>query len=169
MLNLVENEDIKKELIKNIYEHNLPIYQKVENEYKKMSNDYKNKIKIVLDKYKIKYDIKQVNKNIELEDLEYELSILTKYGFEDNKTIIEIINSTNIEIIDSINSLFNSGCITLDFIRNNILIFNKDFKTDSSAYPTLIKNIKNIKDNEINPRLFSKTPEVLLTDNTPSW
>ena len=163
MLNLVENEEIKKELIKNIYEHNLPIYKETENAYKKMSGDYKNKIKIILDKYNIKCDIKQINNNIELEDLEYELSILTKYEFKDVQTIIDIVNNTNIEIIDSINQIFNSGCITLEFIRNNPSIFNKNLK--NSNYPVLLKNIKVIKDSDINPKLFAKTPEVLITEN----
>ena len=163
ILSLVENKELKKELIEGIHNKNNPIYKEVETEYKKMSNDYKSKIKIILDKYEIKCDVKRIDKSIELEDLEYELDLLKKYGFKDSEEIIRIINNTTKEIVEVINNLFNSGCITLEFINNNVTIFNKDF--NNSRYPTLLKNIKVVKDNEINPKLFSKTPEVLLTEN----
>ncbi|MBE6157277.1 MAG: hypothetical protein E7160_00565 [Firmicutes bacterium] len=163
ILNLVENPELKKEVIKTIYEHNKDVYEETEKKYEKLAGDHKNKIKKILDKYNIKYDVNKINKDIEIDDLKFILEIISKYDFESIEELVYIINNTNTEIVDSINKLYINGCITLDFIKNNLSIFNKNFK--SSTYPILIKNIKIIKDHELNPRMFSKTPEVLLTDN----
>ncbi len=163
LIEKIEDKNLRKELLVEIYNHNLPIQQKTEKEYNKLSSDYKNRRKLLLSKYKIEDYENKINNSIELDDLEYELKILNKIGFKDSTNIITIINNTTREIVENIDSLINNNVITKSFVIANINLFSKNLKT--SAYPILLKNIKALKDKELNPKLIGITPDadVLLT------
>ncbi len=162
LIKLISNPTLKKELLINIYNHNLPYWLAISDEYNHLSEDYNNQIKILFNKYKLNYDELDIKcPTIELSELEYFLQIITEYNITDKQIIKYIIMNSSKEILETISLLIKNNIITVEFLLHNISILNKNY--NESMYPVLIKNIKALKDNQLNTRLLTKNPQILLT------
>lgn len=163
LLAKIEDESIKRSALKVIYQHNKKLCDIASSEYKKLIINSKAKYQILLEKYNFSpedYNINVIMKNT-LEDLEKMLKILSSLEIKDSKSIIRIISNSDLETITTYKLLINSGVITKELLLNHSDLVNKSSKN----YKEFMKNLNLINSLKINPLLFSKSQEVLLTPN----
>ena len=158
IINTATKEEIKKAILKLIYEHNMEYYEKLEEELTELSKNTKNHYIALLNEYNIKISESDLHKVMinKVSDLKVILKVLKM--IEINENIVEILKNTNITTVNRIKDLMENGYISKKYIIKNPDIFTLESeKLDKLENGILIVNSFNI-----NPGIFSKNPEILI-------
>lgn len=158
IINTVTSEEIKKAILKLIYEHNMKYYIGLEEELTELSKNTKNHYIALLNDFNIKISESDLHKIMinKVADLKTILTIITMIGIDEN--IVEILKNTNINIANRIKDLMENSYVSKVYIINNPDIFMKESKKlDKLENGILIINSYNI-----NPGIFSSHPEILV-------
>lgn len=134
----LEDEKLKKQILKNIYNNNMSIYANIEEKYNVLSSNSYNKYSLLLEQYGIdisKYDIDITN---DINVIAKILKITESLNITNPQNLVEIINNSKLEIVENINNLVKKGYIDNEYVSKNINIFNDN-------YINLTSNIKEFK------------------------
>jgi len=160
MLSKIPNENIRKEVLKLIHSHNLEYYSKLNSKYENLSANSVVKYQALLQEYGIsknEYYIELIMKN-SIEDTDFILKKLTKMNIQEKSSIIQILQTSNKDIVEFIFNLKEKGILKLDFIINNINIFSED----KEEHKNLMSNLNYLTNKKINPQYFNDSQEVLI-------
>lgn len=122
----VPNEEIKRQILKWVYEKNQAYYQRLENQLKELSMNSISQYLGVLNRYKIPLhpkDVSTITKNSP-EDLEIILSMIPLSNYE-LEEIIEILQTTTKERVEKIKKLVDSRYIDYPKVRKNYTLYNE--------------------------------------------
>ncbi len=162
IMSFLHDEDLIKNCLKIINEHNIKEYNHVDQIYTELCNDLKIKYSILLsenDIYESDYDLNSIMKN-SYEDLDKMLIFLNKWDLsKENK--IKVLENSKLQALESIDSYVMNGILTNDFVKDNIEIL----LSDSTKYNFLQENIQLLIEKNINPANFIQSQNTLLTDS----
>ena len=163
MISGVTDEELRLEILKLIYQHNLVYQEEVFKEYQELDNDFV-KYHLLLQKFGIVVSGDELKIIMErpYENVSRVLEVLREFRFIESKDILDIFHRTDINSVEELYALKTNGIITIDFIRDH-----KDlFLVDSKDRTMLQENIRMINEKRISPYSFSNSQDILLMDPT---
>ena len=156
-------EDIKKAVLAYINEHNQKAYEELTKRETELSNNKDAVYANLLKEYGIIPDQQQLEeiKKRDIETVRKLLDKLAEIRLKDETAMLKILQTGDIENIESSIKYIKRGIISLSFLQENPEFFTKN----STAYNTVITNINNLINNSINLSYFAPHQEVLLMDS----
>lgn len=153
----LDDEELQKQILERIYSNNMSIYTQIEKKYNDLSSNSYNKYSLLLEQYGI--DISNYNIDItnDINEVEKILKLVSSLNIKSPHKIVEIINTSKLEIVESINNLVKKGYIDNEYVNNNINIF-------SDSYIDLISNIEEFKKEGLSLSSISKLKDSLCED-----
>lgn len=158
----VSDDDLRIEILKLIYQHNLVYQEKVLEEYQELDNDFL-KYHLLLQKFGIGVSKNQIMTIMErpYEDVSRFLEVLKRFQIVESAEVLDIFYGTDIDVVEELYDLKVNGIITNDFIKSH-----KDlFLVDSKKRDTLQENVSIINEKRISPYSFSNSKDTLLMDS----
>lgn len=154
----LDDEELQKQILERIYSNNMSIYTQIEKKYNDLSSNSYNKYSLLLEQYGI--DISNYNIDItnDINEVEKILKLVSSLNIKSPHKIVEIINTSKLEIVESINNLVKKGYIDNEYVNNNINIF-------SDSYIDLISNIEEFKKEGLSLSSISKLKDSLCEDS----
>lgn len=154
----LDDEELQKQILERIYNNNMSIYTQIEKKYNDLSSNSYNKYSLLLEQYGI--DISNYNIDItnDINEVEKILKLVSSLNIKSPHKIVEIINTSKLEIVESINNLVKKGYIDNEYVNNNINIF-------SDSYIDLISNIEEFKKEGLSLSSISKLKDSLCEDS----
>ena len=154
----LDDEELQKQILERIYNNNMNIYTQIEKKYNDLSSNSYNKYSLLLEQYGI--DISNYNIDItnDINEVEKILKLVSSLNIKSPHKIVEIINTSKLEIVESINNLVKKGYIDNEYVNNNINIF-------SDSYIDLISNIEEFKKEGLSLSSISKLKDSLCEDS----
>lgn len=154
----LDDEELQKKILERIYNNNMSIYTQIEKKYNDLSSNSYNKYSLLLEQYGI--DISNYNIDItnDINEVEKILKLVSSLNIKSPHKIVEIINTSKLEIVESINNLVKKGYIDNEYVNNNINIF-------SDSYIDLISNIEEFKKEGLSLSSISKLKDSLCEDS----
>lgn len=154
----LDDEELQKQILETIYNNNMSIYTQIEKKYNDLSSNSYNKYSLLLEQYGI--DISNYNIDItnDINDVKKILKLVSSLNIKSPHKIVEIINTSKLEIVESINNLVKKGYIDNEYVNNNINIF-------SDSYIDLISNIEEFKKEGLSLSSISKLKDSLCEDS----
>lgn len=148
----IPSEEIKLEILKFIYKHNMELYKNIEKEYHDLSNNDVYHYKLLLSKYGLSLndDDLKIIMSKSLEELEDILGLLRSMGIKDLEYIVSVLKITSLDTISRLNSLFQVSVLSSNTLKNNLSLFD----SESSLYLTLNRNVSLLEEKGINLKLF---------------
>ena len=155
----IPNEKIRLEALRIIYKHNQTITKNIELEYKRLLENSENNYISLLTKYNINIpnDISSIMGN-NLKDTETIIGLLAKVGITSSEDVIKILQSSNLEVVQSFQSLIDKGIITQELLQQHKNLYIKT----SDEYQNFMENLMYLQDNKINPYYFTSSQETFL-------
>ena len=164
LIKKVPSEKIRLEVLKLIYKHNKNLYDNMTEEYQQLAANDASHYRVLLAKYGISpelYEVETVMGN-SIEELEKMLNLLGKLNFSTPQELLIIIQNSDLETISNIQGLAEKGIITANLLRNHPTIFS----STSKEYEVFMKNLKLLKDKNLNPHYLSTTEELFILPTT---
>lgn len=154
----LDDEELKKQILEKVYNNNMSIYTQIEKKYNDLSSNSYNRYSLLLGQYGI--DISKYNIDItnDINSVKKMLKLISSLDIKNPHKIVEIINTSKLEIVESINNLVKKGYIDNEYVNNNINIF-------SDSYATLISNIEEFKKEGLSLSSISKLKDSLCEDS----
>ena len=154
----LDDEELQKQILERIYNNNMSIYTQIEKKYNDLSSNSYNKYSLLLEQYGI--DISNYNIDItnDINEVEKILKLVSSLNIKSPHKIVEIINTSKLEIVESINNLVKKGYIDNEYVNNNINIFG-------DSYIDLISNIEEFKKERLSLSSISKLKDSLCEDS----
>lgn len=154
----LDDEELQKQILERIYNNNMSIYTQIEKKYNDLSSNSYNKYSLLLEQYGI--DISNYNIDItnDINDVKKILKLVSSLNIKSPHKIVEIINTSKLKIVESINNLVKKGYIDNEYVNNNINIF-------SDSYIDLISNIEEFKKEGLSLSSISKLKDSLCEDS----
>lgn len=154
----LDDEELQKQILERIYNNNMSIYTQIEKKYNDLSSNSYNKYSLLLEQYGI--DISNYNIDItnDINDVKKILKLVSSLNIKSPHKIVEIINTSKLEIVESINNLVKKGYIDNEYVNNNINIF-------SDSCIDLISNIEEFKKEGLSLSSISKLKDSLCEDS----
>lgn len=154
----LDDEELQKKILERIYNNNMSIYTQIEKKYNDLSSNSYNKYSLLLEQYGI--DISNYNIDItnDINEVEKILKLVSSLNIKSPHKIVEIINTSKLKIVESINNLVKKGYIDNEYVNNNINIF-------SDSYIDLISNIEEFKKEGLSLSSISKLKDSLCEDS----
>lgn len=145
----LDDEELKKQILEKVYNNNMSIYTQIEKKYNDLSSNSYNRYSLLLGQYGI--DISKYNIDItnDINSVKKMLKLISSLDIKNPHKIVEIINTSKLEIVESINNLVKKGYIDNEYVNNNINIF-------SGSYTALISNIEEFKKEGLSLSSISK-------------
>lgn len=163
MLEKIPSETVRFGVLKFIYNHNKAIYDEMSSTYQTLSANDSSHYQVLLAKHGISpgtYEIGTVMKN-SIQDLTMMLEQLSKLNFASPEEMLTIVQTSNLETVNSIQSLIERRVITTQLLSSYKSIFNPS----SNEYENLMRNINEFQGRKINPHNLIETQEVFLTSH----
>lgn len=160
----VKDEELKNMFLNYIYEHNMKYYVELNQKLELTRENSVAKYLDELKRYRIVIDANEVRELMKnsLADFKEILLIINRYVFEE-ADVLRILKTTNLELVKKIDDYVKDGIININFVKDNILIFD----VNSKIINTIDGNVNLLARNGINPKLFINSLEILLCeDNT---
>ena len=154
----LDDEELQKQILERIYNNNMSIYTQIEKKYNDLSSNSYNRYSLLLGQYGI--DISKYNIDItnDINSVKKMLKLISSLDIKNPHKIVEIINTSKLEIVESINNLVKKGYIDNEYVNNNINIF-------SDSYIDLISNIEEFKKEGLSLSSISKLKDSLCEDS----
>ena len=158
IINTATSEEIKKAILKLIYEHNMEYYKRLEEELTELRKNTKNHYIYLLNDYNIQISESDLHKIMinKVSDLKEILNVITMIGIKEN--IVEIIKNTNVSITNRIRDLVENNYLSKSYIIKNPDIFTKE----SKKIDKIENGILIISSYNINPVIFLNNSEILV-------
>ena len=177
LLSLCTTAEIKLELLVLINKYNLKFYQNTFQINQNYKNSSFSKLEILFNKNGLDFTGLSIEKqdflinNANIEQVSKILEFLSKDNFsfinESSPIFVDLLLYSNIDILNSINSLVNNGIITKEFIQKYpMILISKDgcacYKTDKYInYEIFMQKLLFMKENGISIHdLVSNEPEI---------
>ena len=160
LLAKIPDENIRKEVLELIHSHNLKYYEKLNYKYENLSANSVIKYQALLKEYGIQkneYYIELIMKN-SIEDTSYILKKLSKMKIQEKNSIIQVLQTSDINTVKFIYELKDKGILKSDFISKNTNIFSEE----KEEYKNLISNLDYLASKKINPQYFNDSQEILI-------
>lgn len=154
------DEDIKVMVLNLINDQNRKEYSAVEASYKSISLSDKFQYRLLLKKYGIAENscsLEEIS-GYSLIEAEKFLDKLTNLGIKDSATLLKILRDGSLDSLDRLSKYIRRGIIKLDFIRNNVKIFD----SSSEIYKRTITNIDVVITENVTPSYIMENQDVLL-------
>ena len=154
----LDDEELKKQILEKVYNNNMSIYTQIVKKYNDLSSNSYNRYSLLLGQYGI--DISKYNIDItnDINIVKKMLKLISSLDIKNPYKIVEIINTSKLEIVESINNLVKKGYIDNEYVNNNINIF-------SGSYTALISNIEEFKKEGLSLSSISKLKDSLCEDS----
>ena len=161
IIKYIPNEDIKRMILIYISEHNKKYYDSLDKKLDSLKANSINLYYSIFIKYGLKVPLESIKDYfvVSTEDLEYIISTLKKKI--DDEKILYVLKYSNKSIVERIMKYIEIGYMTLDFVNNNVVIFN----SNCSLLSDFEKGIDIINGFGINPQLFIDDPSILINNN----
>ena len=159
----IPDENIRTEVLKLIHSHNLEYYNNLKSTYEELAENSILKYQVLLQEYgvqKDEYYVDLIMKN-SYEDTKYILEKLKKLNILEKDAIIEILQTSNKNIVDNIFRLIEKGILQINFIKHNKKIFDEY----SQENKNLNENLNYLEEKNINALYFSNSQEILLLNS----
>ena len=153
------DEELQLEILREICKLNQKYYNSLAEEYKKLSIQNKENIAIIFRKFGIHINENEIGTNIDVNNLENILSMITKMKITDQNLIIKVINETPLENIEKLYDLYQRGAISTNFISKNL-------ESILERFSIFINNINLISDNNFSNSSIKSIESVLLEDTS---
>ena len=157
LINLIDDDNIRTEVLKYIYKHNESYYKELSDKYNKLKNNNRINVIALLKENNIKdYDIEKIIHN-KYDDIKKIIEMTSRINL--NSTVTrKILEESNLETLTFIKSLIDKGILSKELVEEN----NDIFIDTSKEYLNLINNLKTLEENNYNPLNFSD--DILLTN-----
>ena len=158
----VPDEEIRKAVLKLVYQHNKINYEELDSTYKELSKNSTVHFLALLKQYDISKDEVNLNKIMRNDyDTLYDMLKLISYITTDKLTIINAIQVSNVVTCKYLKELKDKGVInTTTFTK-----YPSIFDSNSDEFNKLDNNIKTLSTYKINPAIFVNNPNVMLETN----
>ncbi len=160
----IPEENLRIQILQNIYRHNLAFQQKIEKEYQKISKESINQIYALCKQYGIDPLQVKIDGTKDFAEMSQILKTLCSWEIENPCDLVQILNTTSLSMINKIKDMINKGYIIATLIQDHQEIFYEG----SREYQNLIANIAICQEKGISPYVIQKANEVLLID-TNKW
>lgn len=162
LINKIPDATLRLEILKHIYMNNQSYYQSLEDKYTSLMENSAINYQVLLQEYGISldgYDIESIMKN-SVADTKCMLTKLNKIGIKNSEDIIEILATSNKDIVNEINTLSEKGILQNQFIEKHKGLFNDQ----ADERTTLFSNLRYLEEKRINPFYFNTSQDTLLLD-----
>lgn len=160
ILSKVPDEEVKLAVLQYVYQHNEQYYKQLVNEYNKLSKNSIISYQRVLNDYQlVNVDIKTIMHN-PVEVIETILSKLKQLNIVSEQLLVTILQVTDIDTFETIYGLITQGLLTLDFVRENLLIFSKE----TPEYKNLTVNVAMFKELGFNPNNLNNSQQIFIAN-----
>lgn len=163
LIEKIEDEDIRTDVLKLIYNHNLVIYKALEEEHEKLTSKSTAGYKMLLANYGITpehYEISDITTK-SLEEISQMLEIAKTHGITGPKIMVEILKNGNLETITYLENLMDKNIISKEFLIKNKNVFS----SDSEELSNLIQNINFFNEKGLNIHYLRASQEILVIDS----
>ena len=157
------NASIRIAALKQVYAHNLAIYQQKESEYNQLAANDASNYRILLANYGLSpsnYEVGTIMNN-PLVDVENMLEQLQKVDIKTPAILLSILQTSNLETVSNFVGLVQKGIITTSALVDNLSALDPT----SKDYENMMRNLSLVQQQKLNPRYFSTNLESLLADH----
>lgn len=157
----VPDEEIRREYLKLVYQHNKTTYEGIDAQYKELSKNSELHFLSLLNEYDINKDEIDINKVMhntydDVSNMLISLRQITK----DKNTIIKALEISDLNTVEYIKEVKNKGILKTDTIINYHSLFNPN----SIELKCLKYNVEFVSKYIFNPAKFVNNPEVILNN-----
>ena len=159
LLAQIDNENIRRQVLRVVYEHNRTIYEETSKEYQRLISSSAPRYQVLLAKYGVSpedYDVGIVMEN-SIEDLEKMLIILSNIGIKSTQKILQIASISNLETISNYKALIEKGIITSTLLTE----YSDLLDPSSKQYESFMRNLDLIRERKLNPLAFRDSEKTL--------
>lgn len=159
LLAKIDNENIRRQALRVVYEHNRTIYEETSKEYQRLISSSAPRYQVLLAKYGVSpedYDVGIVMEN-SIEDLEKMLLILSNIGIKSPQNILQIASISNLETISNYKALIEKGIITSTLLTE----YSDLLDPASKQYESFMRNLDLIRERKLNPLAFRDSEKTL--------
>lgn len=163
LIDNIPDEELRLEILKLIYQHNLPYYENLAKEHQQLSNNSILNYKSLFQEKSISIDdaTLDVIRCNPLEDVKEMLNILTRMEITDKDFLITVLKISDLKTLFELNELRMKGFINKEFLINKPNLFAKE----NDDLSVLKKNIENLQEKNISPMHLAKDPAAFLVPN----
>lgn len=161
LISKIPSEEIRKIVLKKIYQHNMSLHNTKKEEYDSLNSSSYQKYSSILSKYGIQqeYFDENISARYTTQELETALDELSKLEITDPKIVAAILKRTSKETITTYKTLVEKGVLTPQLFKTNLSLFD----IESKNYQNLNENITLLQERKLNPYYFTSSETVLLT------
>ena len=156
----IDDEDVRLEFLKLVYEHNMEEYEKTMLNYNELAKNSSIRFLTLLQENGISKDdvrISSIMKN-NYDDVEKMLKILKMTFDEDKTVVIKALELANLVDVLYIKELIDKGVLSKEVVVNDISIFS----SESNVRKLLDENIKLLNEFGLNPAILGVNSELLI-------
>ena len=160
LIKLLEDEKLKVEVLKYIYNHNERYYKKLAKKLEFLQSNSKTRFLVLLKENNIQnYNIDKIMKK-PYDEVEEIMNVVKQFTC-DNVLIIKILEDSDLKTVKKIKSYIDKGIVKLKTIE----IWPDIFISNSPEYKTLVNNIEILQDANYNIVNFTNFDIVLSDSN----
>ena len=156
----IDDEDVRLEFLKLVYEHNMEEYDKTMLNYNELAKNSSIRFLTLLQENGISKDdvrISSIMKN-NYDDVEKMLKILKMTFDEDKTVVIKALELANLVDVLYIKELIDKGVLSKEVVVNDISLFS----SESNVRKLLDENIKLLNEFGLNPAILGVNSELLI-------
>ena len=158
----INDENLRIELLKYIYEHNKSYLDKLTSRSQELRSNSILSYQELQQQYNLKnMDTQFLMERYSSEDLRAILESLKELGITDDKSLEEIIKNTDLSTVNSILSLVAEKIISKDLVKENIMVLD----AEKNYAQRIRKNKETIEKTTGSNALYKKRDKVLLIDD----
>lgn len=158
----INDENLRIELLKYIYEHNKSYLDKLTSRSQELRSNSILSYQELQQQYNLKnMDTQFLMERYSSEDLRAILESLKELGITDDKSLEEIIKNTSLSTVNSILSLVAEKIISKDLVKENIAVLD----AEKNYAQRIRKNKETIEKTTGSNALYKKRDKVLLIDD----
>ena len=162
MLSKIQDQSIRIQVLKLVYEHNKTYYDRLVQEYNELLKNSSIRYQTLLTENELdNIDVATIMNN-SVEDVKTIISKLKQLNIKDKHVITTILQITDIETFELLMGYINQGLLKISFIISNPIIFSKT----SEEYQRFIINMKLFKEIGFNPNYLNNSQNIFIEDPT---
>ena len=160
LLDKIEDEEIRLNVLRVVYTHNIEIYKKLQEEHTTLSKSSISSYKVLLSDYGISPEFYNISKITEksLEEIKMLLEKLSKINITSPMIISAILENSDLETFSYLEGLLEKKIISKDFIIKNQNVFSKE----SQELINLKSNVNYFQENGMNVHYLRASQEMFL-------
>lgn len=166
LASLLPDEDLKKEFLMEVFEHNDKGYVKLEREYTTLNEHALSRYVELFSKYDYSFsdlplELQDLVQDMSYDECEKRLSIISNFHLQNLEAVVTFLSHCDEAKLKNILSLLEAHILSIDNLEKFYILLCQD-----KEYMTLMTNIATIRDTNIRLDKFQFQLDVLFTDST---